>query len=118
MTKENEKAKEQHIALALKPWDTSLELLGFFYANRGKDLQEHNTKLQFWYKHLLQTDAMDDKEYRKEFQRILEVMEQLAVLGEKFSDYEVHEALNAVARHRALSYQSMNENYRKEAQHV
>lgn len=118
MTKENEKAKEQHIALALQPWDNSLELLGFFYANRGKDLQEHNTKLQFWYKVLLETNAMDDKESRKEFQRILQVMEQLAVLGEKFSDDDVHEALNAIARHRALSFQSMKENYRKEVKHV
>lgn len=118
MSKENENAKQQNIALALKPWDTSLELLGFFYANRGKDLQEHNSKLQFWYKVLLETNAMDDKESRKEFQRILQLLDELTTLGEKFSDDDVHEALNAVARHRALSFQSMNDNYGKEAQHV
>lgn len=118
MTKENATAKEQHIALALQPWDNAQELIGFFYSHRADELKENHSKLQFWYSYLLGTDAMDSLEFRKEFQRIIDMLDELKQLGEKFTDDEVHEALNAVARHRALSYQSMNENYRKEAQHV
>lgn len=118
MQKENATAKEQHIALALQPWDNAQELLQFFYSNRGTTIKENYQKLKFWQKYLLETPAMDSVEYRKEFQRIIDMVKELKKLGEKFTDDEVHDALNSIALHRKLAFQSMNENYRKEAKHV
>lgn len=118
MQKENSKAKEQHIALALQPWDNSLELLQFFYSNRGITIKENYQKLKFWQKFLLDTPAMDTLEYRKEFQQILDMVKELKKLGEKFTDDDIHDALNSIALHRKLAYESMNENYRKEEKHV
>jgi hypothetical protein len=118
MCKENDQAKEQHIALALKPWDNSLDLLQFFYQHRGTTITENYKKLKFWQKHLLETNAMDSLEFRKEFQCIVDMVKKLKKLGEKFTEDEIHDAINSVALHRKLAFQSMNENYRKEAQHA
>jgi hypothetical protein len=76
---------EQHI----KKYDQLNRLTEFFFTNTGKSIQKNAKHLNFWQTALLNSNLMDDPEHRKEFQRIVDMVQHLAVLSSQFTNDDI-----------------------------
>ena len=81
----NVKLVEQHI----KKFDQLNRLTEFFFTNTGKSIKRNAKHLNFWQTALLNSNLMDDPEHRKEFQRIVDMVQHLAVLSSQFTNDDI-----------------------------
>lgn len=88
MSKENEidvSLVERHI----QKFDQLNRLTEFFFTHTAKAIGTNAKQLNFWHEAILKTDLMDDPEHRKEFQRIVDMVQHLAVLASQFNKQDI-----------------------------
>lgn len=90
-------APERFNVVALQNWDTTQELVGFFFTHTAKAIQNNVSKLEY----IIQTL---DKSQQKELQLTLEMNQALAVLSSKFTPEQILSSLEFLAARRSLEY--------------
>jgi hypothetical protein len=97
---------ERHI----KKYDQLNRLTEFFITKTGKSIQKNAKKLIFWQTAMLNTNLMDDPEHRKEFQRIVDMVQHLAVLSSQFSKEDILSLLSFISNNTEVAHGMLFEN--------
>jgi hypothetical protein len=105
-------APQRFNTVALQNWDTTQELVGFFFTHTAKAIQNNVSKLE----NVLQSL---DQDQQKEVQLALEMNQALAVLSSKFTPEQILATLEFLAQGRSIAYLFTKEDIeRMEAQSV
>lgn len=97
MSKVKRTAPQQINSVALQNWDTTQELVGFFFTHTPKAIQNNASKLENVIQSL-------DKNQQKELRLALEMNQALAVLSSKFTSEQILATLEFLAHGRSITY--------------
>ena len=97
MSKGTKRASQQINSVALQNWDTTQELVGFFFTHTAKSIQSNNAKLK------TAVLTLDPKQ-QKELQLVMEMNESMAVLSSKFTPDQILATLEFLAHGRSITY--------------
>ncbi len=101
MTKENEKQSDL-ITQMIERNRLFKKVITYFFTYTGKSIQENAKALQFWQQVISETNLMDDPEHRKEFNRIVEMLNALSKLTKAITPEKIIEALHYCDSHDAV----------------
>ena len=112
MSKGKKIALQRFNTVALQNWDTTQELVGFFFTHTAKAIQNNVSKIETVIQSL-------DKTQQKELRLALEMNQALAVLTSKFTPEQILATLEFLAHGRSITYLFTKEDIeRMEAQNA
>lgn len=97
MSKSKRTAPQHYNSVALQNWDTTQEIVGFFFTHTPKAIQNNVSKLENVIQSL-------DKYQQKELRLALEMNQALAFLSSKFTPEQIIETLEFLAQGRSIAY--------------
>jgi hypothetical protein len=97
MSKSKKRAPQRFNTVALQNWDTTQELVGFFFTHTAKAIQNNVSKLENVFQSL-------DQSQQKELRLTLEMNQALAVLSSKFAPQQILDTLEFLAHGRSITY--------------
>lgn len=94
MQNNNTESNVDQLMINIKRVELLKKVTIFFFTYTGKAIEENSNQLKFWHRAILETKLMDDPEHRMEFERIVQMNEELSLLSLKLTQNDVTDLLS------------------------